>query len=658
MSTKIKRPAWAILASLIALINILNPITACASDYYDDTQYHADVDYSDMEIRWIDEDATEAFFDEYEADIEAGDEAAIIAGYDKMIALMDYTDTQFQLNDIRYNTDVNNEEYSELSDHMVDYITDMEDRIYSLMRDALKSSCGDALKEHIGNEDIVDGLLDYEELTPELKQMINDYHALTQEYDRLYVDDVHVEINGKDWSFERLDNHGDYRDYDEYYRIVTELYKKRNELMAPIYVKIVDLLNREARMEGYDNYPEYAYEEIYARDYTVEDIHTVYDGVSRYIVPLHDEMDEDLSYNYKLEMMNISGEERIARVAPVISKIHPDLQEAWDYLIEHGLYNIDSSPNKMETGYTVPLYTYGAAFIFDSPYENWRDVQTVIHEFGHYNETFHGYGHSMDYVHNVDVAEIHSQGLELLCLEYADEIYGESCADDVVDNVIYDMMDASINACIYDEFQYRAYTYEGELTTDVLNEMFNEVASKYGQGSDPDSAEYYYWVMIPHTFENPMYYISYGTSALAALDILAMSVEDRDAAIDCYMQLTTYHGDEGFREVLEDVGLPDIFEDGIIEDISIAVADYAGYGPESKKPENVLKKLLTDPVLVISTIIMLIVILIIIVIRIATHSERKARNRMMKQQKMYYKQMRKQQKMYYKQMRKQQKMHQ
>ena len=163
-------------------------------------------------------------------------------------------------------------------------------------------------------------------------------------------------------------------------------------------------------------------------------------------------------------------------------------------------------------------------------------------------------------------------------------------------------------------------------------------------------AEYYYWVMIPHTFESPMYYISYGTSALAAMDILAMSVEDRDAAIDCYMHLTTYHGDEGFREVLDDVGLPDIFEDGVIEDISIAVADYAGYGPESKKPEAIIKKLLADPVLVVSIIIILIVIIIIIVIRIATHSERQARNRMMKQQKKYYKQMRKQQKMYYKQM--------
>ena len=69
-----------------------------------------------------------------------------------------------------------------------------------------------------------------------------------------------------------------------------------------------------------------------------------------------------------------------------------------------------------------PLYSYGGAFIFDSPYENWHDIQTVIHEFGHYNETFHGYRHSIEYVHNVDVAEIHSQGLELLCLEYADEI--------------------------------------------------------------------------------------------------------------------------------------------------------------------------------------------------------------------------------------------
>ncbi|MBO4899268.1 MAG: M2 family metallopeptidase [Lachnospiraceae bacterium] len=646
MKKRLKEKAVTLLASFLALIYVLNPITASASDYYDDSEYHADVDYADMEIQWVDEEASMAFLDDFEADIEAEDEAAILADYDKVLALTDYMSTQAQLNEVRYNTDVTNDEYADLSDRMAEFDTDLTDRVLILIREALNSSCGDALRSHMNDDLLADSILEYEDMTPEQKQLSMDFQDYTQEYDRLYVSDVHVSIDGKDWSFERLNNHGDYESYDERMEILTELYKARNAMMAPLYVKIVENRKRAAEIRGYDNYADYVYENIYARDYDHEDIQTVYDGVSRYIVPLYEEMDADLNYNYKLEMMNLPGEERLARVAPVIPKIHPDLQQAWDYMMEHGLYNIDSSPNKMETGYTVPLYSYGAAFIFDSPYENWHDIQTVIHEFGHYNETFHGYKHTLDYVHNVDVGEIHSQGLELLCLEYADEIYGDSCADDVVDAVITDMMDSVIDACIYDEFQYLAYTYDGELTTDVLNEMFNDVAEKYGRGSDTDSAQYYFWVMIPHTFESPMYYISYGTSALAALDILAMSVEDRDAAIDCYMHLTTYHGDEGFREVMEDVGLPDIFEEGVIEDISIAVADYAGYGPGSKKPGAILKKLLKDPVLVVSVILTLIVILIIIVIRLSTHAERKARKQMIKQQKLYEKHMREQQKMY------------
>ena len=53
-----------------------------------------------------------------------------------------------------------------------------------------------------------------------------------------------------------------------------------------------------------------------------------------------------------------------------------------------------------------------------------------------------------------------------------------------------------------------------------------------------------------------------------------MSIEDRQAGVDCYMNVTTYGWDTGYRELIEDVSLPDIFEEGNIEDICISVRDY------------------------------------------------------------------------------------
>ena len=199
----------------------------------------------------------------------------------------------------------------------------------------------------------------------------------------------------------------------------------------------------------------------------------------------------------------------------------------------------------------------------------------VIHEFGHYNNAYHVQYTTATGGNNLDVAETQSQGLELLALEYADELYGDGVGDEATLRVLENMTTSVIDGCVFDEFQYRAYTYAGELTVDRLNEIYGEVLSEYSVDGEVDDLNVLAWVGVPHNFEAPMYYISYCVSALASLDLFAMSVEDRQAGVDCYMYVTTYGWETGFRQMLEEVGIPDIFEEENIEDISIAVSGYA-----------------------------------------------------------------------------------
>lgn len=622
--------------TIIMMVSVMlqASVPVCAEgstgNYYDiESEYHTDLNFSDMEIQWVDEDAVLNYLDQYEQIVESGDADAIIAGYDKLNALMDYTATQYILNDIRHNCDINNDEYAELSDRMLEFDNNVNDRALRLIREALKSEGGDALKAYIDDEDLVDSLLDYEDMTDEEKELALEYQNLTQKYERILISDTHVDIDGEDWNFERLMNDNTMTQ-EKFYQIAGAIYKARNEQMAPIYIDIVRNRNKEARLDDYDNYADDVYENLYNRDYTTEDVKTIYKEVQEHIVPLYAELSARNVYNYKLNTMNLSAAERIERVDPVIERIHPELRYAWDYMLDHGLYDMDSSPTKMDTGYTIPLYSYGVPFIFDQPFQNWNDVQTVIHEFGHYNEMFHNPMHVLTSVHNVDVSEIDSQALELLCLDYADEIYGKGCGEAVINELLTKMTDAVIEGCIYDEFQYWAYTHEDELTVDTLNEKFCEISNKYGREYEPDSADVYYWPEINHTFEQPMYYISYSTSALASLDILAMSSHDRDAAIDCYMNITTYSGEIPFRETMADVGLPDIFEEGVIEDICIAVSDYAGMGSQLRS----IVKLLKDPFFIIAAAVIIIVLVIIIVVRIRTRGERLAKKQRLKQMQM------------------------
>ena len=61
----------------------------------------------------------------------------------------------------------------------------------------------------------------------------------------------------------------------------------------------------------------------------------------------------------------------------------------------------------------------------------------------------------------------------------------------------------------------------------------------------------------------PLYYISYATSALAALDIYTLSLENYEQACEKYMQITAFKSYWYFRETIQYVGLPDVFKKGV-----------------------------------------------------------------------------------------------
>ena len=140
---------------------------------------------------------------------------------------------------------------------------------------------------------------------------------------------------------------------------------------------------------------------------------------------------------------------------------------------------------------------------------------------------------------------------------------------------LYSMLASVTEGCLYDEFQNEVYAYPGEITAEECNRIFRRLADEYGHEYLGDDDEAYDWVSVSHTFQSPMYYISYATSALAALDIFALSVKDRKKAVDLYMELTTYGLSTSFCTLLDEVGLPDIFEESTIVNITNSTADYA-----------------------------------------------------------------------------------
>lgn len=608
--------------AIITIETIATPVPASASEsgWYDtDNENHSELDYSEMKYTGIDEEVIRSNLEDIRDAVKEKDPDKLIGAYDEMCRIGEDFETQNTLNSIRYYDDIYNDEYADLDVYFTEFGTEYYDELSIAVRDALKSDTGGALKEHIGDEDIVEEFLEYEDMSPEEKALSSEFTRLSQEYDRQVMDEFHLTIDGEDWTIDRLQEEANSLGYDTYMDYIHQIYTAQNETLARIYIDIVKNRNALAAFHDYDNYADFAYEEVYNRDYTTDDIKDFYEGVQSYMVPLYQELEEKSGFNYQLDNMDLTGEERLDRVGAVIPKIHPELQESWDYMISHHLYDIEASDTKMDKGFTAVLGSYGAPFFFDSPYGTWQDLQTVIHEFGHYNNAYHVQYGFIDEGNNMDVAEIQSQGLELLCLEFAEEVYGEANADEARIRVLKDMVSNVLEGCIYDEFQYRAYNYDGELTVEVLNDIFEEVYLSYYPDDEYIDFDRLTWVYIPHTFDSPMYFVSYGTSALAALDVFAMSTEDRQAGIDCYMNLTTYGWETGYREVLDDVGLPDVFEPSNVEDIAIAIRDYT---------DDLQTGSMVAAILITVSVFVGIVAIIVIIIVLVVHSRRtKARRR-------------------------------
>lgn len=554
------------------------PVRAQTQWYDDSDIVRADISYEDMEYVGYDPAYAYSLIEEMRTlSLEPGNEEQIIANYDLMGRELDKLYTQQALNEIRYYRDVNNEEYAGIDTQLQQIYREVVDRFLQTVRDVLCTDYRESLGAHIGDEEMVEDYLDYEDMTEELQALLDEENALEQQYDQASMAEYTVTVKGKKWTEESYNEAIDDLTWREMLAISTALDRAKNEAICPIFLDLVRNRNARAQIYGYDNYAEYAYTDLYNRDYTIEEIRSVYAAVKEYIVPVLAEVEEYVyagNLNDLIYMDYLTEDYVIDVVGRHMGDIDPALAEVYQYMVDYHLYDIDYDPNKMNVGYTTTLFEYQEPFFFNTPDYSYYDLETMIHEFGHYNEAFHAGTTLLTDVTNMDVAEIHSQGLELLYLEYADDVYGEGLGDTAQQMILYQILYSVVDGCLYDEFQNAVFAADHEMTAEEVNQLFRRLSEEYGYTYYDNSDVAYDWVDVPHTFSSPMYYVSYGTSALAALDIWTLSQEDRQAGIDKYMELTTYGLTTTYCELLEKCGLKSIFEEGTIRDIAQAVSDY------------------------------------------------------------------------------------
>lgn len=425
-------------------------------------------------------------------------------------------------------------EYGQKFKDWTELVQHTGDAYFSTVKAGLDGSCATTVERALESAGVDPAVFrEYNEMSEEEKELNKQITDLQTTYDRIMAGT---------------------------YPTVTEMY----EAAAETYVQLVGVNNDIARLKGFDSYADYAYKEIYSRDYTPDDARKL-SGVLgtatgamlscselRYSNPTFSSA--ELGW-----MTDLTSEQVVSTVASYTDTIADMYADLLDYMEECDLIylNRQTDDGLIGQAYTSDILMRSSAYILINGYGGSGAVTTFAHEFGHASATCL----NRDLTSCMDVEEIHSMGMEaLLATSGASALRGCGAAlsADFLDSTIQTV----VTGILFTEIELFAYETEAEtgtLTVEMLEREFKSMLESAGLKFHTECDDLY-WVNVPHLFSSPMYYISYVTSSLDAVEIFAEAVEDHDAAERRYLGLVGQRGIDGYVEAVEKAGLTNAFD--------------------------------------------------------------------------------------------------
>lgn len=502
----------------------------------------------------------------------AGDLDGVCTLYDRLYQEFAYIDAQRVIADIRYSTDVTDAYWSEESLYCAELWSETGNALSCACRQILEGPLGEGFAAHIGPEAAA-VFAEYETMTPREAELATREAELINEYYDIMAtaeDEAVYTYMGETWTFEKLDglpgNSLYSEDREGYQEVRSGLLADVNARVGPLYVELVSLRAELADIRGYDSYADYAYEHLYARDYTTDAADDFCEAVKTFSADYYGELYySELWYAYEDVSPVMDSEELIAALGEHIGLFGEAFSDAWLYMTEHDLYAICGDPNARQGGYTTEIAYYRSPYLYMSLAGDCYDFSTLTHEFGHFAQAYYNpTPNLLTSAGSFDLFEIHSTGLEVLFTEAYDDIYTEN-ADTAVFITLGGLVESVLDGCIYDEFQRRIYENPG-MTLEDINRLYARVLREFGR--DIDQEMDYTWMYVSHNYDAPLYYISYAVSALASLQLWDMAREDFDAAVETYRAIVAQGAyEDGYLTVLKNAGLRLFTEENAVKEI-------------------------------------------------------------------------------------------
>ncbi|MDO4571918.1 MAG: hypothetical protein Q4C13_01010 [Clostridia bacterium] len=516
---------------------------------------HEDVAFQDIEYAAPDMDALSGAIESLAAALEDGgeDEAALLERYIAVLDLYNAADSANQLAYLLYAMDVTDaryrEEYARIDAALIELDVRMTEVSTALLERSEETEA--LVRERLG-DGFVDAVYAGESLSgEEVSELLVADNELQMEYDELLATFSFMH-NGRTWTLDEI-LADDTLDYEAYYALYQRYCEALNREAGGLFVELLALRAEIAGKLGYGSYAAYRYD-VYGRDYSVTEAQGFHEAVKRYIVPV---FIDAYTRNYDVYELYYASFDlpRFFRSFRAANADNAYVIEAFDFMQRNGLYDFDPSEKKMESSFTTYLSAYKTPFIFTQWENDASSAATVIHEFGHFMNYYYNPAAGWSSGDSLDLAEVDSQGFEFLMSPHFDELYGEAYGGLARAELYLEALYAIVTGSMEDEFQQRVYADPG-MTREEMNALYGSLAVEYGM-DEIYGFSGLEWVLIPHSFQSPMYYISYAVSMMAALEISERLEAGADEAWTAYLGILMREPYAAFRETLAGNGLSD-----------------------------------------------------------------------------------------------------
>lgn len=308
----------------------------------------------------------------------------------------------------------------------------------------------------------------------------------------------------------------------------------------------------------------------YSRDYTVAQASQLYQKMKEQILPVYDQIYAEMTDSERLVMTSPLGQDPYDLLKTYAPKLSQPVAESAEKLISESLYIRAEGENCYNGSYTAPLPGSNSAMIYTYLDGTCYDLTGVVHEFGHFHSDWRDSTPVLLQHPCQDIAEVHSQGMEVLFTQFYGDIFGDR-AEEYERAAMYNLLDAFVSGLAIGEFEYKVMQQIDTITPEETVALFRDITEECGL---PVSL-----YQITHLYEQPGYYVSYGISALPALHLYVVLKEDKAKAQEMYDRLAEVSGISGeyrFCEAMQACGFPDFFAEDALVPVAEALRVLAG----------------------------------------------------------------------------------